>query len=97
VLHEPKRASGGHPSQQEIGAFLRSGAEGPEHQALLRLIGSLIDVPPASYSDRRHRDDPERATGGEGRAILRNAMLILIGAFLLVQTFGAHSTSDDLW
>jgi hypothetical protein len=30
----------------EIGAFLRSDAEGPEHQALLRLIGSLVDRPP---------------------------------------------------
>jgi hypothetical protein len=45
VIHEPNRASGGQTSRMEIGAFLRSGEEGPEHQALLRLIGSLVDVP----------------------------------------------------
>jgi hypothetical protein len=29
----------------ELGEFLRS-ANGPEQQALLRLIGALVDVPP---------------------------------------------------
>jgi hypothetical protein len=46
VVHEPNTASGGQRSRLEIGAFLRSDAEGPEHQALLRLIGSLVDRPP---------------------------------------------------
>jgi hypothetical protein len=54
VIHEPNRASGGEPSRVEIGAFLRSDAEGPEHQALLRLIGSLLELAPASYPVRGH-------------------------------------------
>jgi hypothetical protein len=49
VIHEANPASGGQTSRVEIGAFLKPGAEGPEHQALLRLIGSLIDVPAPSY------------------------------------------------
>jgi len=44
VVHEANLPSGGQVSQIEIGAFLQSGA-GPEHQALLRLIGTLVDVP----------------------------------------------------
>ncbi|MET4702089.1 hypothetical protein ABIE65_005140 [Constrictibacter sp. MBR-5] len=43
VLHEPNASSGGQPSRIEIGAFLRADANGPEHQALLRLIGSLVE------------------------------------------------------
>jgi hypothetical protein len=43
VLHEPNLASGGQSSQLEIGAFLQPGANGPEHQALLRLIGTLVE------------------------------------------------------
>jgi len=35
--------SGGRVTEIEIGAFLGTGAHGPEHQALLRLIGSLVD------------------------------------------------------
>jgi hypothetical protein len=64
VIHEPNRLSGGHSTQLEIGAFLRPGAEGPEHQALLRLISSLIDMPPAPYPNQKLRDDAEEARGG---------------------------------
>jgi hypothetical protein len=42
VIHEPNQRSGGQTSRLEIGVFLRPGAEGPEHQALLRLIASLV-------------------------------------------------------
>jgi hypothetical protein len=42
VIHEPNQGSGGQTSRLEIGVFLRPGAEGPEHQALLRLIASLV-------------------------------------------------------
>lgn len=42
VKHEPNISSGGRTSYIEIGKFLREGANGPEHQALLNLIGSLI-------------------------------------------------------
>jgi len=43
VKHEPNVSSGGQFSYTDIGKFLRDGANGPEHQALLELIGTLID------------------------------------------------------
>jgi hypothetical protein len=43
VLHEPNRASGGWTSRIGIGDFLTRDAYGPQHTALLRLIGSLVD------------------------------------------------------
>ena len=43
VLHRPNRESGGRLSRIEIGAFLHEGRAAPEHQALLRLIGSLVE------------------------------------------------------
>jgi len=43
VVHEPNLASGGQPSQIEIGRFLVRGGQGPEHQELLRLIGTLVE------------------------------------------------------
>lgn len=49
VIHQPNAPSGGRLSHIELGVFLRDGA-GPEKQALLRLIGTLVDVPP--FSDR---------------------------------------------
>ncbi len=50
VIHQPNGPSGGQLSHIELGAFLQGGAKGPEHQALLRLIGALVEVPP--YADR---------------------------------------------
>jgi hypothetical protein len=49
IIHQPNAPSGGRLSHIELGAFLREGA-GPEQQALLRLIGTLVEVPP--YADR---------------------------------------------
>jgi hypothetical protein len=49
VIHQPNAPSGGRLSHIDLGAFLREGA-GPEQQVLLRLIGTLVDVPP--YADR---------------------------------------------
>jgi hypothetical protein len=43
VRHEPNLPSGGRPSETELYDFLRKGAAGPEHQALIRLIGELIE------------------------------------------------------
>jgi hypothetical protein len=43
VEHEQNASSGGRASLIEIGKFLRAGANGPEHQALLQLIGTLVD------------------------------------------------------
>ena len=45
VIHQPNLPSGGQRSEIEIGEFLRAGAHGPEHQALLRLIGTLAELP----------------------------------------------------
>ena len=45
IIHQPNAPSGGKLTHIELGEFLRKG-EGPEQQALLRLIGTLVDVPP---------------------------------------------------
>ena len=42
VRHEPNLASGGRAAEFEIGDFLTRGGQGPEHQALLHLIGTLV-------------------------------------------------------
>ena len=49
VIHQPNAPSGGRLSHIELGTFL-SHSVGPEQQALLRLIGTLVEVPP--YADR---------------------------------------------
>ena len=51
-MHEANLSSGGKKSTINIGDFLRNEAMGPEHQALLRMIASLIDTA-ASDSERR--------------------------------------------
>lgn len=43
VSHEPNPASGGKSSQIPVGTFLAEENNGPEHQALLQLIGELVD------------------------------------------------------
>jgi hypothetical protein len=45
IIHQANAPSGGRLSHIELGEFLRSGG-GPEHQSLLRLIGTLVEVPP---------------------------------------------------
>ena len=55
VRHAPNLASGGRASDWEIGAFLRAGAGGPEHQELLRLIGTLVEETP---SEAEHLHQP---------------------------------------
>jgi hypothetical protein len=42
VLHRANIPSGGHTSQIELGDFLARGY-GPEQQALIRMIGALIE------------------------------------------------------
>ena len=49
IIHQPNAPSGGRLSHVELGEFLRSG-NGPEQQALLRLIGTLVEVPPYASS-----------------------------------------------
>jgi hypothetical protein len=53
VMHVPNVASGGQQSTIEIAEFLSRPGNPPESQALVRLIGSLLDgapddVPPAN-------------------------------------------------
>jgi hypothetical protein len=43
VRHTGNLASGGHVTDFSLAAFLASGRNGPEHQELWRLIGSLVD------------------------------------------------------
>jgi hypothetical protein len=45
IEHEPNASSGGQTTHIEIGDFLVRGGPGPEHQALLRLIGTLAEEP----------------------------------------------------
>jgi hypothetical protein len=44
IRHEPNMPSGGAPENIDAGAFLQRGGQGPEHQELLRLIGTLVDA-----------------------------------------------------
>lgn len=47
VIHQPNGSSGGQLSHIELGAFLAEGSKArPEQRALLRLIATLVDVPP---------------------------------------------------
>lgn len=50
VIHQPNSPSGGRLSHIELGEFLRSG-KGPEQQAMLRLIGTLVEIPPYADSE----------------------------------------------
>ncbi len=43
VLHKANVSSGGTATKIELGDFLGRDKAGPEHQALARLIGSLVD------------------------------------------------------
>ena len=42
ISHEPNASSGGKASQIEVREFLAKGNQGPEHDALLQLIGTLV-------------------------------------------------------
>jgi hypothetical protein len=43
VRHEPNLASGGTVSIMDLSHFLGQPGQGPQHQALLRLIAGLVD------------------------------------------------------
>jgi len=43
VRHEANIPSGGKRTDIDIGEFLSRGQRNPEHQALLRLIGTLVE------------------------------------------------------
>ncbi|TXM98574.1 hypothetical protein FV242_28310 [Methylobacterium sp. WL64] len=52
IIHQPNGPSGGRRSHIELGTFLADGSGKPEQQALLRLIVTLVSVPP--YADQGH-------------------------------------------
>jgi hypothetical protein len=43
ILHKANLSSGGKVSAIEVGDFLGAGKAGPEHQALIRLVGTLVE------------------------------------------------------
>ncbi|MDQ0395848.1 hypothetical protein [Labrys monachus] len=47
VEHRPNAPSGGKVSRIGIGAFLQADPRGPQHDELLRLLGTLVDIAPA--------------------------------------------------
>ncbi|HEX6011445.1 MAG TPA: hypothetical protein VFY87_06500 [Geminicoccaceae bacterium] len=44
VQHEANLPSGGRVTDLDVGAFLAAGPPGPQHQELLRLIGTLVEA-----------------------------------------------------
>jgi hypothetical protein len=52
VRHEANLPSGGQVTDIDIGAFLSGGPRHPEHQALLHLIGTLIESHPEQIARR---------------------------------------------
>ena len=43
VVHKANLPAGGKESRVELGAFIGRGHAGPEHDSLLRLIGTLVE------------------------------------------------------
>lgn len=48
IRHEANVPSGGNRTDIDIGEFLSSGQRNPGHQALLRLIGTLVETKPGA-------------------------------------------------
>jgi hypothetical protein len=75
VLHQANIPSGGRISQIELGDFLSRGC-GPEQQALVQMIGTLIESAPAEAKTNpepgelltREGDPGLALTGGSGHA-----------------------------
>ena len=65
VRHEANVPSGGHVTEMDIATFLSSGQRNPEHQALLHLIGTLVESDPQvrlQDTSRAPRDGGARKT-----------------------------------
>ncbi|PHK95700.1 hypothetical protein CR162_07595 [Pseudoroseomonas rhizosphaerae] len=52
VRHQPNGPSGGAASLVPLGEFLARRGSGPEHQELMRLIGTLVDPLPDEDAER---------------------------------------------
>jgi hypothetical protein len=59
VKHQANAPSGGHVTEVDIGAFLSIWPRNPEHEALLRLIRTLVQD---SSRPRRHRGRQNNTT-----------------------------------
>jgi hypothetical protein len=55
IRHEANIPSGGRVTEIDIGTFLDGGERHPEHQALLRLLGTLLGTSPRADHTRRKR------------------------------------------
>lgn len=55
VAHEPSEGSGLNNSVLEIGLFLTTAGAAPQHQALLQLIGELVD--PSHTPNKRQEQE----------------------------------------
>jgi hypothetical protein len=55
VRHTANVPSGGRVTDIDIGAFLSEGCQHPEHQALLHLIGTLVESDPQRDARRSRR------------------------------------------
>jgi hypothetical protein len=56
IFHEPNAASGGKPSEIDLGTFLAKGNQGPEQQALTQLMGEMVD---SDFKPAEQFDDHE--------------------------------------
>ena len=63
IQHEANPSSGGRVSEIAVDAFLGTGARGPEHQELLRLIGTLVEAPSQAQGIE---EAPPRQPDGDG-------------------------------
>ena len=61
VRHVPNAPSGGQPANIELAEFLSRPGNAPEHQALVRLIGSLVEEAPERRPEADN--DPEPRSG----------------------------------
>jgi hypothetical protein len=52
VRHEANPSSGARVTDIDIGAFLSTGQRHPQHEALLRLIGTLVEGNPRGYVEK---------------------------------------------
>lgn len=55
IRHEANVPSGGQLTDIDIGEFLGEGRRNPEHQALLDLIGTLLDSSQTASRDSQHQ------------------------------------------
>lgn len=58
VRHVPNLPSGGQPSNIELADFLGRGGNAPEHQALVRLIGTLVEGAPEQRPEADNDPEP---------------------------------------